>query len=255
MHSIARAFVAVTLALSAATGCGSDDDDEAATTKDAPSTTTARMVPRPARAMIRSVTESGNDDRVLHVVWSPFEDVAHVVSAKTIAAAEAADETPALVDFGDLRRQGDLDEIGERLGKFGEGTVDEYVTAIEQSADRSRGSGDLAERLASVADVPFGGVTEEEFVPENGRSLPADSTDFRSEWEIEEAPAEEYRGYQLIAQAMSRDIPSDVFEQFAESRHGNSPAFSGHIDDSVPADQLESLIAVLKARGYTVVRD
>lgn len=205
--------------------------------------------------MIRSVTESGNDDRVLHVVWSPFEDVAHVVSASTIAAANAADEMPVLVDFGDLRRHGDLDELGERLGNFGEATVDEYVAAIEQSADRSPVSDDLAERLASVADVPFDGLTEEEFDPENGRYLPADGTDFRSEWEIEEAPAEEYRGYQVIAQAMSRDIPIDVFKQFAESRHGNSPAFSGHIDDSVPADQLDGLIAVLKARGYTVVQD
>jgi hypothetical protein len=193
---------------------------------------------------------------VLHIVWSPFEDdVAHVVSATTIASAKAANDAPVPVDFGDLRRNGDLEELGTRLDNFGEATVEEYVKAIEQSADRSPFGKDLSERLASLADVSFDGLSEEEFDPENGRFLTADSQDFRSFHEIEEAPDDEFRGYQQIAFAMSSDIPTDLFEQFAGSRQGDSPAFSGNIDESVSADQLPALIAALEARGYTVHLD
>lgn len=192
---------------------------------------------------------------MLHVVWSPFEPVAHVVSSETIAAATAADAAPVLVDFGYLRRMGGVDELADRLAGFGEASVEEYVTAIERSAGRAPTSEDLAERLAAVADVSFDGLDADGFDPEGGRYLPADDDDFRTSWEIEEAPAEEYRGYELIATAMSNDIPPDVFEEFAESRYGDSPVFSGHIDDSVPAEQLDALIAVLETRGYTVIRE
>ena len=192
---------------------------------------------------------------VLHVVWSHFDDAAHIVSAQTIAAAEAADAAPMLVDFGDLRSDGGIDELRDRLANLFDVSVEEYVAAIEQSAGRQPVSDDIAGRLAAVADVSFDGRTGDGSDSENGRDLPADDDDFRSDWEIEEAPAEEYRVYQIIAQAMSHDIPSDVFKEFAESHYGNSPAFSGHIDDNVSAADLDALIAALEARGYTVIRD
>ncbi len=71
----------------------------------------------------------------------------------------------------------------------------------------------------------------------------------------DEAPAAEFRGYNIIAKAMSDDIPTDLFKEFCESVHGNSPLFSGHIDDRVEADRLPALIAALEARGYTVIND
>lgn len=44
-------------------------------------------------------------DNVLHVRWSPFESVAHIVNSRTIAQAAAADAAPVCEDFGDLRAQ------------------------------------------------------------------------------------------------------------------------------------------------------
>jgi hypothetical protein len=102
--------------------------------------------------------------------------------------------------------------------------------------------------------VSFDGVGDDESGTLNDLNLPADSDDFRSSWEIEDAPSEEFRGYQIIARAMSNDIPADVFDTFAESRYGDSPAFSGHIDDVVESDRLEDLIAALEARGYKVIQ-
>ena len=57
-----------------------------------------------------------------------------------------------------------------------------------------------------------------------------------------EAPAEEFRGYDVISAAMSSDIPKDLFDRFATSRYGNSQVFSGHYDDSVANEDLEALI-------------
>ena len=57
-----------------------------------------------------------------------------------------------------------------------------------------------------------------------------------------EAPAEEFRGYDVISAAMSSDIPKDQFDRFATSRYGNSQVFSGHYDDSVANEDLEALI-------------
>ena len=191
--------------------------------------------------------------KVLHVNWSPFEAVAHVVSGATMALAAAADDAPVIIDFGDLRRSGDLSELADRLDQLCQGSVAEYVEAIERSAGREPESGDMASRLADLDDVVFDGVPEEECDPSEGCVfLPADDDELG---ELDDEPAPEFRGYDIIAKAMSDDIPSDIFKEFCESVYGNSPAFSGHIDDRVEADRLPALVVALRARGYTVVDD
>ena len=185
------------------------------------------------------------DDRVLHLRWSPFDDVAHLVSPATINDAGAADDAPYLTDFGDLRRSGDIDELQNRLDRHCDGAVEDYVAAIERSAGRTPAADDLAARLEALDDVDFEGDDE----------MPSDATDFRPEWEIEEAPAEEWRGYNVIAKAMSDDVPEDIFNEFAVDSYGDSPVFSGRIDSHVDADRLEAMIAALEARGYVIIRD
>jgi hypothetical protein len=185
------------------------------------------------------------EDRVLHVRWSPFDQVAHLVSPATISAADDADNAPYLTDFGDLRRSGDVNELQDRLERNCDGAVENYVAAIELSAGRTPAADDLAVRLKALDDVDFDGDDE----------FPSDATDFRPEWEIEEAPAEEWRGYNVIAKAMSDDVPKDIFNEFAADSYGDSPVFSGHIDSHVDADRLEAMIAALEARGYVIIRD
>ena len=99
---------------------------------------------------------------MLHVTWSPFEPIAHVVSGATMALAAGADNAPVIVDFGDLRRSGDLDELADRLDQLCQGSLEEYIEAIERSAEREPESGDLGQRLAALDDVVFDGVPEEE---------------------------------------------------------------------------------------------
>jgi hypothetical protein len=41
-----------------------------------------------------------NEENVLYLVWSPFEDVAHAVGAATVAVAKAADDAPVLIAQG-----------------------------------------------------------------------------------------------------------------------------------------------------------
>lgn len=201
-------------------------------------------------------TTGETDDKVLYVWRSPFDsDVVHIVNANTIALASAADDAPVLVDFGDLRRHGDLEELGDRLDQCGV-TLDEYVAGIEASDGRRPASADLAARLTSLNDVDFDGVEAGAYDPDDeDRFLPADDDEFLTEWEKEDEPAEEYRGYVIIARAMSSDIPSDLFEEFCAESWGNTPAYSGHIDDHVSADKLPALVAALESRGYTVIDD
>ena len=197
-----------------------------------------------------------NDGNVLYVRWSPFDNIAHVVSAATIAEADAADEQPVLVDFGDLRRSGDLGTLGERLERHGYGTLADYVAAIERSEGLQPSVDDLGPRLAALNEVHFEGLDgTEPGLDGEDCYLPADDEGFLTEWEAEEEPAEEFRGYVVIAHAMSSDIPSDLFEEFCGSSYGGSPAFDGHIDDHVDAVRLPALIIALEARGYTVVTE
>jgi hypothetical protein len=199
------------------------------------------------------VSPGQHDDKVLYVQWSPFDTVAHVVSGATIALAAAADDAPVLFDFGDLRRSGDLDELENQLDQLCCATAEEYVAAIERSAGREPASRDMMERLAALDDVVFDGVPEEECDPSEGCDfLPADDTELLVP---DDTPAPEFRSYDIIAKAMSGDIPSDIFEEFCQSTSGNSPAFSGHIDDRVDAERLPALVAALQARGYTVIED
>jgi len=197
-----------------------------------------------------------NDGKVLYVRWSPFDNIAHIVSAATIAEADATDAQPVLVDFGDLRRSGDLATLGERLERHGYGTLADYVAAIERSEGVQPAGYDLGTRLAALNEVHFEGLdgTEPGLASEDCY-LPADDVGFLTEWEAEEAPAGEFRGYAVIARAMSSDIPSDLFEEFCASSYGGSPGFDGHIDGHVDAARLPALIAALEARGYTVVTE
>jgi hypothetical protein len=186
-------------------------------------------------------------DRVLHVRSSPFDsDVVHIVSSATISAAEAADSAPYLTDFGELRRSGDLSELADRPDRHYDGaSAENYVAAIERSAGTVPTTDELNARLKAVEDVDFGGDDD----------FPSDDTDFRPEWEADEAPAEEWRGYSVIANAMSDDLPADIFKEFAIDSYGDSPGFSGKIDSHVDVDRLEPMIAALEARGYVVIRD
>lgn len=202
---------------------------------------------------VDSTNPDQSAEKVLYVNWSPFEAVAHVVSGATMALAAAADDAPVIFDFGDLRRSGDLDQLSDRLDQLCQGTVDEYVEAIERSAGREPKGDELVERLAALDDVVFDGVPEEECDPSGGcQFLPADDDEL---FELDDEPAPEFRGYAIIAKAMSDDIPIDIFKEFCESVYGNSPAFSGHIDDRVEAERLPALVAALESRGYTVVAD
>ena len=202
------------------------------------------------------VSLARNDGKVLYVRWSPFDNIAHIVSAATIAEADAADEQPVLVDFGDLRRSGDLDTLGERLEQHGYGTLADYVAAIERSEGVQSSGADLGARLPALNEVDFEGLDgTEPGLDGEDCYLPADDVGFLNEWEAEEAPAEEFRGYVVIARAMSSDIPSDLFEEFCASLHGGSPGFDGHVNDHVDAVGLPALIAALEARGYTVVTE
>ena len=186
------------------------------------------------------------EDRVLYLRWSPFDGVAHLVSPETIRMAEAADSEPYVTDFGDLRRSGDVNKLQERLEQYCDGAVEDYVVAIERSAGRNPAAADdLAARLVALDDVEFGGDND----------FPSDETDFRPDWEIEEAPAEEWRGYSIIANAMSDDVPADIFDEFGVETNGDSPAFSGQIDSHVSADRLEAMIAALETRGFVIIRD
>jgi hypothetical protein len=192
-------------------------------------------------------------ERVLHVYWSLFEPVAHVVSAETMARAAAADAAPVIVDFGDLRRSGDTVELERQLDQVCQATLEEYVGAIERSDGRESHGGDIRERLAALDEVVFEGLPADQcdhsegcdFLPADDDALPVDDHE----------PAPEYRGYDIIAKAMSGDIPTDIFDEYCTSVDGDSPLFSGHIDDRVEADKLPALIAALEARGYTVIED
>lgn len=202
-------------------------------------------------------TKSDNpDDKILYVWRSPFDnDVVHIVNANTIRFASAADDAPVLVDFGDLRRHGDLSELSERLDQCGV-TLDEYIAGIEASDGRKPEIGDPATRLASLNDLDFDGIEAGDYDPDDeDRFLPADDVEFLTEWEKEDEPAAEYRGYVIIARAMSSDIPSDLFTEFCAESWGDTPAYSGHIDDHVAADKLPALVAALEMRGYTVIEE
>lgn len=189
------------------------------------------------------------DANALHVWPSPFKPVAHIVSANTLAKANAANDAPVLEDFGDLRRH-NIEELPDRLDSLSAGDINEYITAIEKSAGRQPVSADLVERFTAVRDVLFEGCPGSD----GKEDFPADSQEFRSDWEETEAPAEEFRGYDIVSKAMSSHIPRDLFERFAGSNYGNSPVFSSHIDDHVSNENLDALIAALEARGYTVIR-
>jgi hypothetical protein len=130
-------------------------------------------------------------------VWrSPFEDVAHVVSGATLALATAADNAPIIIDFGDLRRSGDLDELADRLDQLCQGSLDEYVGAIEFSTGREPGTGDLGQRLAALDDVVFDGVPEGECDPSEGcEFLPVDDVEL---WALDDVPDPEFCGYELL---------------------------------------------------------
>jgi len=171
-----------------------------------------------------------------------------------MAAATAADAAPVLVDYGDLRQAGDLEELQRRLEQNG-GDIEEYLSALERISGVQPTTADPRERLAALADVTFDGVPDDWQDREDFGFLPADDEDFRMSWEIEEAPDEDYRGYTIIATAMSSDIPSDIYEEFAVTVRSDTPVYSALIDEHVDRDRLGALVEALEARGYTVVQD
>ena len=180
---------------------------------------------------------------VLHVVagYSGY----HLVTPETLdAASEAqstADATPYYANFGELRRLGELDALGERLRNW-DLSVEAYISVIERSAGRVPDGDDLSERLAAVGDVDFGGDDE--------ANAPSDSDDFRASWEIENEVEDHYM--HTIAQGMCSDVPADILDAFGTLI---APMFVEHEMVEVEAERLDDMIEALEARSFVVIRD
>jgi hypothetical protein len=184
----------------------------------------------------------------LHVWRSPFEtDVVYVVNAITLANAKAADDAPYLETFGELRCSGEVGELTERLDNQYNVSLETYVSAIETAASREPTGTDLESRLDALSDIEFAGADADD------GWCPGDDTEFRTDWETEVEPAEEYRGLAVIMGSSKNDLPADVFAKFGKENWGDSPAFGGFIDCGIKIDQLDDALAELRSRGYVII--
>lgn len=196
-----------------------------------------------------------DDERVLHLIWSEWDNVPYLVNPETLAAAQraAADDAPRPpMNFGDVRRSGDMDELEELLSGYGYASPEQYVTGIERAAGRPPGSGDLSTRLQALNDVVFEG---DDTATDDYDYLPGDDVDFREEQIAWDEPAVRY--WDALASATARDLPSDLATEYCTDRYATgSPGSSGSfIDSSVDEDRLAELVAELEARGYAIIRD
>ena len=117
---------------------------------------------------------AGGDERVLHLIWSDWENVPYLVSPENLAAAEraTADDAPRPhMNFGEVRRGGDIDELEDLLSWHGDASLEQYIAGIERAAGRPPGSGDLFMRLRALDDFDFAGEDE----------ATGDDVDFREE--------------------------------------------------------------------------
>lgn len=188
-------------------------------------------------------TDAGGVEQVLYVVGGYVGS--HIVSARTLAAARAAQEeadaTPYYLDFGELRRSGDLEMLADELERHDLSLLD-YVAAIERSAGRAAAVTELGDRLAALGDVSFAG--------DDDSGAPSDSDRLRSESDLDEE-VEDHFGH-VLETSMSGDVPADLFDEFCVRQ---SPMFVDYEISYVEDERLDAMIAALEARGYTVIRD
>jgi len=140
---------------------------------------------------------------------------------------------------------GDLNELAERLERHDDcATLAGYVEAIEQSVGLEPSSDDLAHRFTAVRKVVFNGLSTRDV------EYPADSTDFRSQDELD--GEWEDAGHQILAQATFGDLPDHLRREFCVS---SSDMFGTTIDRYVPERSIVELIKRLKESGYDVLGD
>ncbi len=123
----------------------------------------------------------GGDERILHLIWSDWDNVPYLVSPETLAAAEraTADDAPRPhMNFGDVRRGGDIDELEDLLSWHGDASLEPYIAGIERAAGRPPGSGALWTRLKALDDFVFAGEDE---ATDDYDYLPGDDFGFREE--------------------------------------------------------------------------
>ena len=195
-----------------------------------------------------------DDEWVLHLIWSEWDNVPYLVSPETLAAAQratAADAPRPPMNFGDVRRSGDIDTLEDLLSGYG-ASPEQYIAAIERAAGRPPGSGELSTRLKAVDDFVFAGEHE---VTDDYDYLPGDDVDYREEQIVWDEPVVRY--WDALAGATACDLPSDLATEYCVDRYATgSPGSSGSfIDSSVDEDRLAELVAELEAWGYTVIRD
>lgn len=194
-------------------------------------------------------------ERVLHLVRSEWNgDVPYLVSSATLAEAEraTADNAPRPpMNFGDVRRSGDVDELEHLLSEYGGASPEHYVSAIERAAGRSPAAGDVVTRLKALHDCKFDG---DDTATDDYECVPGDDVDFREERIAWDEP--EVRYWDVIAGATARDLPSDLVAEYCINSYATgSPGSSGSfIDSSVDPQRLVDLVAQLEARGYTIHR-
>lgn len=193
------------------------------------------------------------DELVLHLIWTEWEGAPCLVSPATLDAAQraTADDAPhPPMNFGDVRRSADLDQLKELLEDHGNASLKQYVVGIESVAGQS-GDGDIATRLASLHGFDFRG---DDTATDDYEYLPGDDVDFREEQVAWDEP--EVRYWDVIARATSGDLPADLAAEYCSDYHATgSPGSSGaYIGSWVDAARLDELIVEIEARGYTVNR-
>ena len=209
---------------------------------------------RAVRHAILALMTLGSE-RVLHLVRSEWNgDVPYLVSSATLAEAEraTADDAPRPpMNFGDVRRSGDVDELEHLLSEYGGASPEHYVSAIERAAGRSPAAGDVVTRLKALHDCKFDG---DDTATDDYECVPGDDVDFREERIAWDEP--EVRYWDVIAGATARDLPSDLVAEYCINSYATgSPGSSGSfIDSSVDPQRLVDLVAQLEARGYTIHR-
>lgn len=187
--------------------------------------------------------------RIFHVVPAPFHDGCYVVTRATMEDADRRlaeyEERYAFETFGDLRRSDSIDLLIEQLDNYGVG-LDTYLATIEQSAGIAPSSNDAAQRLAALVDADFFGAEESE--------APSDSTLLAGSDEYDTDPL--YFTTTVYGACTRADLSAAGLEKFVVAESGEaSPMTGDEVDEFVPDDDVETVVAALVAGGYTVVRD
>ena len=120
--------------------------------------------------------------------------------------------------------------------------MEDYVGAIESAVNRMSAGPEVAARLAALHDVEFEG--------DDDKNAPSDSTDFRSEDELDNEVEDPYT--HTIETRMCDDVPADILKAFDAIQ---SPIFVDYKSASVQAERLDEVIAALEARGFSVLRE